>query len=368
MDMGAQGSVCSRLERRHMIIPQYLQIRQDQNPVFIWGCGAFAIRVFHYCRNYGIAITGFFVNVPEEKTEFEGLPVFQMEQVTERYPKFSVIIGHANYSKGAELLRQVKNVGNVYCIASCCYDIWNLISEEFLIENDKILNEFYSDLRDEASEKCFISYLESRVNDDPSYMFPYYREGISYYQNDIFALGKNETLLDIGACVGNSIWPFVDAVDGSYRSIIALEPDESNCLILRERIKDRAVQNVTVRQVCAYDQEGVVKFSGEQEQGGIQENAEQYSLCPAVTLDGLCAELNADVTLLKINFPFSVPQILSGAKGLLSQRKPKVIIRAGFDENVLIETYRMVKNLNPDYQIYLRYTVGIPQGLTMFAI
>lgn len=167
-------------------------------------------------------------------------------------------------------------------------------------------------------------------------------------------------------------WKFHLAVCGCgwgvYRSIIALEPDENNCRILRERIDELAVRDVTVRQVCAYDKDGFVKFSGEQEQGGIQENAEQYRLYPAVTLDSLCQELKASVSLLKINFPFSVPQILNGAKGLLKEKKPKVIIRAGFDENVLVRTYETIKKLNPDYRIYLRYTVGIPQGLTIFAI
>lgn len=366
--MWTQGSICAHLRKKHEIIPQYLQIKKDQNPIFIWGCGAFAMRVVHYCRRYKIPIAGFFVNVSEEKAEFEGLPVFQIEQVIDRCTKFSVIIGHANYGDGKAWLQTFKSVENIYCITSCCYDIWNLISEDFLVENEKILNEFYSELQDEISKECFMSYFESRTNDDPSYMLSCYKRETGYYQNDIFILGKDETLLDIGACVGNSIWPFVDAVEGTYRSIIALEPDETNCRVLRNNIKGRALQDVVVRQVCAYDKDGFVKFSGEQEQGGIQEDAAQYWLCPAVTLDNLCDELNAEATLLKINFPFSVPQILNGAKALLKKRKPKIIIRAGFDENVFIETYKTIKSLNPTYQIYLRYTVGIPQGLTIFAI
>lgn len=366
--MQDRESICVRITRKNEVIPQYCQIRKDQNPVFIWGCGAFAIRVYHYCRHYEIPIAGFFVNVPEKKTEFEGLPVFKFEQIAKRCPKFSVIIGHANYTEGTAWLQTVGNVQNIYCIASCCYDIWNIISEAFLAENEKTLNDFYDTLQDQASRECFVSYFESRINDDPSYMFPCYKKGIGYYQNDIFTLGKDEVLLDIGACVGESIWSFIDAVYGTYQSIIALEPDENNCGLLRKGIEERKVRNVTVRQACAYDRECFVKFSGEQEQGGIQENAEQYCLYPAVTLDGLCRELDVNPSLLKINFPFSVSQILNGAKSLLRSKRPKVIIRAGFDENVLAETFETIKVLNPDYRFYLRYTVGIPQGLTIFAI
>lgn len=366
--MQAGRSVCELLTRKSEITPQYLKMKKDPNPMFIWGCGAFAVRVYHYCRNYEIPVAGFFVNVPEEKTEFEGLPVYRIEQLIASHPKFSVIIGHANYTFGTAWLKRIATVQNVYCITSCCYDIWNPISEAFLAEHEGTLNEFYSRLSDEASRRCFLSYFESRINDDPFYMFPCYKNEIGYYQNDVFALGNNETLLDIGACVGNSIWPFVEAVEGAYHTIIALEPDEDNCLLLQDRILERSLQNVIVKQVCAYEKEGFVKFSGEQEQGGIQEDAGQYRLCPAVTVDRLCKELEADVSLLKINFPFSVPQILQGAKELLRKQRPKMIVRAGFDENVLLETYRTIRLLNPDYRIYLRYTVGIPQGLTIFAI
>ena len=74
------------------------------------------------------------------------------------------------------------------------------------------------------------------------------------------------------------------------------------------------------------------------------------------------------ISLIKINFAFSVSEVLDGGKNLLKKKKPKLIIRAGFDENVLLETYLLIKKLNPQYKIYLRYTVGIPQGLTLFAV
>lgn len=366
--MQSQESIYARLARKPEISPQYLQIKKDKNPIFIWGCGDLANQVYHYCQNYDISVEGFFVNLPEEKTSFEGLPVLKIEQIIERYPKFSAIIGHANYMDGVAWLKKIKNVENIYCITSCAYNIWHIPSEQFFAENEEALNSFYNDLPDELSRQCFCSYFESRLNDDPSYIFPCIRKEITYYKNDVFSLGQEETLLDVGAYVGESIWSFVDAVNGRYRSIIALEPDEDICRVLQKRIKDRVIQDVIVRQVCAYDREGFVKFSGEEEEGGIQEDAEEYRLYPAVTLDRLCEELNVGVSILKINFPFSVSQVLSGAKHLLLEKKPKVVIRAGFHEAVLIETYQALKRLNPDYRIFLRYTVGIPQGLTIFAI
>ena len=86
-------------------------------------------------------------------------------------------------------------------------------------------------------------------------------------------------------------------------------------------------------------------------------------------IDSLCEdnEMTKDISIIKINFPFSVPQILDGASELLRNKKPRIIISIGFCEDVLINTYTKIKNINSDYKFYLRYSIGIPQGLTLYA-
>lgn len=87
-----------------------------------------------------------------------------------------------------------------------------------------------------------------------------------------------------------------------------------------------------------------------------------------MTVDSLLETLSGKVTIVKIDFPFSVPEILRGSCGLMQTNRPKLVIRAGFDENVLLDTYTTIKEINPAYRVFLRYTVGIPHGLTIFAI
>ena len=38
------------------------------------------------------------------------------------------------------------------------------------------------------------------------------------------------------------------------------------------------------------------------------------------------------------------------------------------DEKVLLDVYRTIRKMNPQYKIYFRYTIGMPQGLTLFAV
>lgn len=350
--------------------PVYERLQAETNPIFIWGCGALVEHIYNYCKYYGIQIEACFVNSQLVKRKFHDLDVLTLDEVLEGYSQFSVIIGHSNYVDGRAYLEGITNIAEVYCVTSCCYGIWRLISPDFLQDNAALLDAFYRDLPDEESRDCLKSYFESRMADNAEYMFPYFKKETSYFLNNVVTLTENEVLLDVGACEGNVIWPFIDAVNQKYRKIIALEPEDENYDVLLRNIETHGIRDIIPKKVCAYCENGQVKFSGNKEAGGIIETADEYRLYPAVTIDSLCEELGPDCTpsIIKINFPFSVPEILYGAKGLMRSYRPKVIIRAGFDEKVLLQTYKAIRQLNPHYQIYLRYTIGIPQGLTLFAI
>ena len=359
------------IKRDENVIPMYEKLRNDKNAIFMWGTGALARNICQYCTNYGITLTGCFVNrLSEEKEYFESIPIFSLDEVLEEYDDISIIIAHSNYAEGVEFLKNLKKVKKIYCISSICCGVWENISINFLNKNEDILNEIYDNLQDKWSKKCMVSYFESRMNDNASYMFPYFKNDLDYYKNDIIKLTDRETLLDIGACIGAAIWPFINAVEGKYNSIIALEPDHENFEILEKNIKDRNISNILLRKACAYESDGYVRFAGDKEQGGIKEDAESFILYPAVKIDSLCEEIESakDISIIKINFPFSVPQILDGASHLLKCNKPRIIIRIGFNEDVLVETYTKIKEINPTYQFYFRYSIGIPQGLTMFAL
>lgn len=346
----------------------YEIIRRDENPVFIWGTGALARSVYQYCKAYGIHPAGCFVNIPEKgECRLQGLKRYTLEELLQAYNKFSVIIGHSDYAKGVEQLKNVPQVVTTYCLSSVCYGKGNRISEEFIEENDVLLSEIYNGL-DDFSKNCLHSYFESRVNDDASCMFSYFKDNINYYSNDVLQLGNEEVLLDVGACVGASIWMFLDAVQSQYKGIVALEPEKSDFEVLHNEIEKRNLKDVVLKNVCAYHKNGYVKFAGDSEQGVIDEMAQNYSMCEARTIDSLCdeIELASDISIIKINFAVSVPEILEGAKELIRRNKPKIIIRIGFDETVLAETYRAVKRLDDTYKPWFRYSIGIPQGLTVF--
>lgn len=363
-----------KIRTEENVIPMYIKIRQDANPLFIWGCGALAIWALHFCRKYEINVRGCFVNIKISQDiqagYFEDLPVYDLQDVVSGYPKFSVIVGFSDYVYATEYLKNIANIENIYCLSSVCAGVTECISHDYMEKNKQVLDELYGELEDEMSKKCMTSYLESRLNDKADYMFPYYDKCITYYKNDVFQLGTKETLLDCGACVGDAIWSFIDAVKRVYGSVLAMEPDTDNYNFLVQEIQRRNLKNIIVKKVCAYNKNTKVHFGGDMQRGGIDNTNSKYELFEAVTIDDLCKELDMteEISIVKINFLFAIPEILEGAARLLRERRPRLIIRAAYDEKELIKIYLAIKNFNPSYRLYLRYTLGLPQGLTLMAV
>ena len=99
------------------IIPQFILMKEERNPIFIWGVGALARNVYNYCMKFDINVGGFFVNVSGNlNSMISNIPVYDIEKLVEQYSRFSVVIGHANYAEGIEFLKGIDNVEKIYCL------------------------------------------------------------------------------------------------------------------------------------------------------------------------------------------------------------------------------------------------------------
>lgn len=358
-----------KLALNRNIEPQFLKIKADPNPIFIFGAGAHALDVHLYCDNYNIEVEGFLINIQAEASSFCEKPVYQIEEAERKYGRFSVILGYANYPDGVAKLKADCSVANIYCLGSCAYGNWEVLPAEYVEEHSEEYMNIFHLLADEFSRQCLISYLNCRINDCADFMFPHYL-GEGFYRNDLLKLQDKETLLDVGTCEGKTIEEFVEAVQGRYGNIIALEPEEDNYRELCKTIAENGWEKVYAQAVCAFNEDRTVKFSGTGEMGGVVDEADSFIEYPAVRIDSLLRELQLEtpVSIVKINFLFSVIEVLEGMTNLIDTEKPKLIIRIGFDEKVMRAVIFKLREMRGGYKLFFRYTIGIPQGLTLFAV
>ena len=115
----------------------------------------------------------------------------------------------------------------------------------------------------------------------------------------------------------------------------------------------------------------VVDFEMDEDLGGINDQKRSYTHVErkqARSIDYISEKYSDFPTIIEINFPHSVVEVLRGCVNAIERYHPKVIIRIGFFEGVVADVYQYVKENMSEYKIYFRYTVGIPQGLTMLLI
>lgn len=187
----------------------------------------------------------------------------------------------------------------------------------------------------------------------------------SYFNNDIFEWTDDEVYYDIGAYKGNAIIDFYDTV-GKKCSIVGIEAGRSIFKEMQENTSNHGIDCVHFENICISNYNGKAHFYEDGEEGRLVENDKCSIAIEARTIDSLARELNLVPTIMKINFPIGVREILEGARSILKENKTSLVIRIGFFEEVLVDVIDYLIDEYPEYNLYMRYTVGVPQGLTLF--
>lgn len=206
-------------------------------------------------------------------------------------------------------------------------------------------------LADDASRQVYVTALLNRMAPQLSdRIFNDIKIPGEYYGSGVFSLGEKEVLVDAGAFDGDSALGFIRAVHGSFDKIYAFEIDGNNFRKLQDRLtdwKDRLV----LFQKGVWKESGILKFGGENYGSSVKEDgsntAEMISIDEAVN--------GERVTLIKMDVEGSELPALEGARNTIRTWRPKLAVSAYHYLNDLWDVPLKIRELCPDYQIYLRH-------------
>lgn len=349
------------------------RIKSDPTPLYLYGCGAYAISVFNACTQNGIVITGVFVDDSEcLPASFKGYTVKSINEVLINETKISIIIGFSKFTYAVNKLKQYQgSYNNIYCLCSAVYGNPRRLGKAFFDENNcRCLNSLYEKLEDDKSAKALDSYLLSRYTDNYEYCIDSWKDADGYFKSDILKLGTQECFLDIGANDGKNIFDFIDTVQARYDNIIALEPDTANRNRLKENINAKKLHDIYIEDLALCDKSGVFSLRGVGEQTVITKDvSDSNNVVSVVTLNELVAMKPAysDISLMVAAFP-NTASIISGGRAFIKERHPKLIFHIGFSETDMIDVPKAIISVDSGYKLYLRYVYEIPQGLVLYAI
>lgn len=339
------------------------EMRKETLPLIMWGAGSMSVSVRKLLEKESIRISAFWIDNCEADTNIDGIPVMDMESLMQKYEKINVVFGHSKYELSDEISKKYSLINHCYCLVNVCYGQWKRIEYNFVNEHIEEYMTSYHMLSDEKSKECFFAYLNCKISEDFRYLLTCCDEKASYFSNPFFRVNNDEQYVDIGAYNGDTIRDFLDVVDEFSGKIYAIEPEKESFEELSSMIEEMGVDNVELFQCGCWNENTVLKFAEKEESSSI--DAEGTQELNVYTLDSLLDKKK--VSMIKINFLQGVSETLLGGAEILKNYKPKLAITVGFDEWGIIKIPQVIKEINPDYKIYLRYAAAMPARLILFA-
>lgn len=170
-----------------------------------------------------------------------------------------------------------------------------------------------------------------------------------YFDAQLIVFNGKDVFVDLGGYDGDTAEKFIQYSEGAYTKIYVFEPDEN--LLRRAAQRLQNYRNVELVPAGAYSRDGELHFAASgRTNGSICEAGEL--VIPVRSLDGALAEAP---TLIKMDIEGAESEALRGAATLLRTARPRLAIAAYHYAPDLWRLVDVVRELNPNYQFYLRH-------------
>ena len=293
-------------------------------------------------------------------TMTDGLPVLSPRDAANKHSQdavFVVAVWHPSRSPlMSSLLDQLRILG---CLAVAFpllfwrhsstflpYFFWDL--PENLLQQSSEIAAAFELLHDDSSRQAFAAQLQLRLRADfdcggvPC-------AGDQYFPG-LFSLNADESFVDCGSYIGDTIQCFISQTNNCFRKVIAFEADPAVVPGLRtymDGIGPRAVYHNAA--VGAHS--GVVGFVGNGIGGGCIAAASGTDVACVRLDDALARE---HVSLLKMDIEGAELQALEGAHGVIWRDRPVLAICGYHKPDHLWRVLASLKSLAPDSALFLR--------------
>lgn len=343
----------------------YEELLEQKEPLYCVGIGNVAHEVYERLREHNIPLAGFVVNVSVNQTSCHELPVWKLEELlSEIKSPINLIIGHAQYHKIKEL-EQLEYVNRVFYILNP-FKTHEDISYEDYKSHQEEYETAYELFDEDFSKDVFQAFLNTKINEDLSCLLNCFNKVNTFFENEIFSLGNEESYVDVGAYNGDTIKKFYHTVQGKYKKIYAFEPDSDLYAQLLRYVKEEQIQQITCYPLGLYNEKKVLTFAKDQQQSGrIASTEGELEKIEVDTIDHILS--GCEISLIKINMGGSL-ECLQGAKSIIREQHPKITVTVGLERRSLYEIPRLIREVDPSYQLFLRFNESMPSRLTLYAI
>lgn len=328
-------------------------LKESRKPIVLYGMGNGADQIIGVLNSYGLEPSDVFASDGFVRGQiFHGKRVLTLQEAEEKYGDFVIVMTFAVHDE--KTLCFVKELSKRHTLLSPTVPVsgGGLITRDFIKEHDSEYDRAFSLLSDEKSKESFLNVLRFTVSGNTDYLFSVMSEKEEVY-SDILKLTKNERIIDLGAYNGDTVKEFLQATNGCYESILALEPDEKN---FKKLLKNTdGLKNVTCKNLGAWDKDETLFF--EKKSSRSSHKSDKGIPVRFSSVDSLA---DREVSFIKMDIEGAESKALDGAAATIRKYKPKLYVCAYHRNEDLFALPLQINRIQPGYSFYFRHHPYIP--------
>lgn len=336
-------------------------LENNKFDVFLWGAGQGADWVIRLLRSYHIEPIGI---IDKDATKHGkskmSVKIVSLEYVLDyrKERNIKVLIAAPKYER--EIYHYITNFFDEKEIASfeCelyCHFVRDIASyRAYLEKNQQQLLQLSNMFEDGLSKKTFDNVIMGRLTGDLSY-FKEVCVDNQYFPCDIIQLSESESILDIGASIGDTLKDIVKTTNGKFNKIWCFEPEIKSVECLKKYINELGFSNIQVIQKGAWDKNITLCFQADYEHGAsriIEDINSDKTYIDVVRMDDLIKE---NITYIKMDIEGAELNAIKGAERIIKENKPTLAICVYHKNEDLLNITSSIKALVPEYKLYLRH-------------
>lgn len=243
----------------------------------------------------------------------------------------------------------------------------HFFSQEIInIHKDKI-ETLFNLLEDTPSQEALLALLQYRLTLDYKLLSKTVSRD-QYFPSEIITLSENEVFVDAGAHVGLTALDFAKRANNQFNKIICFEPDGANIQQLKVNLSECPVsEKIDVLNLGVYDSAQELSFASEDNTCSSAHISNSGNIViHTVSIDEQLQ--NEHITFIKMDIEGAEIPALMGAQKTIQQSKPKLAISVYHTPTDLWEIPLLLKQMNPEYKLYLRNHSGSILETVCYAI
>lgn len=208
-------------------------------------------------------------------------------------------------------------------------------------------------LADERSRDVLAAVLAYRQTLDPAMLKSVLDDDDLYAPKGLMKFSDDEAYVDGGSYDGDTIRTFIERVGGRFKNIYAFEPDPVTFKKLEANFAGEA--RVHPFHAGLHSRKGNLRFRNDASRGAIFATDGDIEM-PVTTIDDAVGD--RPVTYIKMNIEGAEIDALHGGRRTIQRSLPRLAISVYHRPSDLWRIPRLVRELSPEYDLYLRQHDG----------